>query len=290
VTAASNGGAVQYQTAAAACAPAATVYSDSLLTVPIVQPASDDGKGNFGFFATPGLYYLGYFASGISPIPLQPITLSPTVPINLATQATGTLPAANVGQINLAASGNGGVGGVLPGANMSQTNLAASGNGGVGGNLPVGNLNSGTNADNTHFWRGDGAWAVPSGIAVTAVDLTAQNNNIATTTILTAPANGFYRFNCTVMETTAAGTSSTLPVCNFIFTDADSSFAETVSASLTTTINVVGAIGSESGTTTVNNTFYAKSGTAIKYSTTLYVSNPANAMQYALHIRLEGPF
>jgi len=83
----------------------------------------------------------------------------PTLPINLATQITGTLAGTNYAQVNLAAGNvNGGVGGTLPGANMAATNLAASGNGGVTGVLPVANEGTGTPASGKYVDGGTGAW------------------------------------------------------------------------------------------------------------------------------------
>jgi hypothetical protein len=131
---------------------------------------------------------------------------------------------------------------------------------------------------------------VISTVPVTSVNLTAQQANIAATTLVTPSANGFFRFSCYIVETQEATTSSTLPRCDVIYTDADTSTSITGEVNGLNTTNVVGATGLNQPPLGPLTNFYAKSGVAIQYATNGYASSGSPAMQYAIHIRLEGPF
>lgn len=181
------------------------------------------------------------------------------------------------------------IGGVAASAQIPQINLAVSGAGGVGGNLPVTNLNSGSGASSTTCWRGDGTWGSCGGVSVAAVsNLTVQGANIGATTLLTPGADGFYRMSCYLVITRVATTSSTLPACQFNYTDADSNVAGFLTLVTTNTNNILGT-NSDAGISSTGY-FQAKAGGVIQYQTTGYTSVGATSMQYAVHVRLEGPF
>jgi hypothetical protein len=134
-------------------------------------------------------------------------------------------------------------------------------------------------------WNG-AAWVDVSSSfrgVVAKVDLTAQSANIVSTLLFTPTANGFYRISPWLMTTQAATTSSTLPNLTIGFTDADSSFAELISVTGTSTANTIGQAGLPSTVLP----FYAKSGVNITYQTNNYASVGGTSLQYSLHIRLE---
>jgi hypothetical protein len=174
---------------------------------------------------------------------------------------------------------------------------------GTASDTQLANAYSGTGACGSHTWAStltrnaaptctQPAFSDLSGI--TSVDLTAQQASITATTIVTPGANGFYIIKVTIVISQVATTSSTLPRVDLTYTDPDSSVSHLIPLTQTVASNTLGAFGFSAADSAGNGqpvwAFYAKSGTAIQYDTVGYASSGVTPMQYALHIRLEGPF
>lgn len=169
-----------------------TLCTDSTCSTAAPNPFTADASGNFGFWAVPGTYKVSITAPGTISGPPLTVTLPcaagiscvslsgnntltglnnftgglqnngvavPTLPINLATQVTGTLAGANMAATNLAGgNANGGVAGTLPGPDVAV--FGASGASHAVGAVP----DPGSSAGTTHFLREDATWAtIPPG-------------------------------------------------------------------------------------------------------------------------------
>ena len=126
---------------------------------------------------------------------------------------------------------------------------------------------------------------------VAKADLTGQTTNVGATTLYAVPAGqgGMYRVHAYEVITTAAVTTSVLPNCYAIWTDNDTGVAESGGIAFTNapSANTVGTQSNAAsiyyGVLTIN----AAQSTNIQFKTLSYASNPANTMQYALHVKLE---
>lgn len=98
----------------------------------------------------------------------------------------------------------------------------------ISGNIAVTQMNSGTNADAMHFFRGDNTWARLG--SASSVDSTGNFANIGSTVFpaLSPQQTGVYRISVYCIVAQAASGSSTLPDCLISWTDGSNTTTQTI--------------------------------------------------------------
>ncbi|HVI10221.1 MAG TPA: hypothetical protein VND65_18165 [Candidatus Binatia bacterium] len=232
-----------------------------------------------------GMYLGGNSVSIITLASGDGATVAPAGNINLAahrlrTGASGTQAAWDMAQFTGSAL-------AAPGSGVGRLEWLAGTAGGLklvafAGSSTVGS----TIADNVGNGRNQ------TEPAVAYVDLTAQTAAIAATTLYAVPAAGagLYRLSWYAKVTTAAGSSSTLGALTITFTDQDG-VAQSITCAAQSSAGTIETTDAGNTTTTLLSgltiTINANSSTNIQYAFA-YASNPASAMNYTLHIRLEA--
>jgi hypothetical protein len=157
----------------------------------------------------------------------------------------------------------------------------------ISGNIATTQMNSGTNADDLHFFRGDGAWAR---LAVTALDVTGNTANIGSTAItpaLSPGQTGMYRISVYCIVAQAATTSSTLPDCLISWVDGSNTTTQTIDfVSSAPTGNTLTTYFQGSVVVHLNSAHVAL--TYQTGSVTSYTSVGGVVMKYDLFIRVEA--